>query len=191
MSQSLSHLNAASDVQMVDVSGKTPSLRSATATGSVVCKAATLELIAADRIAKGNVLATARVAGIMAAKRTAELIPLCHPLPVEHVEIGLELDEVLPGVRISTTVRLAGRTGVEMEALTAVAVAGLTIIDMVKSVDRWATITDVCLLRKEGGKSGALLRPDAAPDEAGNASRVPTQRGDSCTEPPPARSERA
>jgi cyclic pyranopterin phosphate synthase len=121
-----------------------------------------LRLIAADQVAKGNVLDTARLAGVMAAKRTSELIPLCHPLALRHVDVELRLEESPPGVIIEATARVEGPTGVEMEALTAVAVAGLTVIDMIKAVDRWASITEVALVRKEGGASGSHERDGPA-----------------------------
>ena len=144
---------------MVDVSGKRSTARTATARGRVRCDAGTIRLIAADRIAKGSVVDTARLAGIMAAKRTAELIPLCHPLALRYVDVDVHLDDSPPAVVIEATVKVDGVTGVEMEALTAVAVAALTVIDMIKAVDRWATITDIALTRKEGGKSGTVERP--------------------------------
>ncbi len=150
---------------MVDISDKVVTRRSATARGFVACTAEALHLISADAISKGNVLDTARLAGIMAAKRTAELIPLCHPLPLRHVDIDLHVDTARCGVAIEATTRVEGPTGVEMEALTAVAVAGLTLIDMIKSVDRWAVIAEVALLRKQGGRSGSLERPAREEDQ--------------------------
>ncbi|HEY4870143.1 MAG TPA: cyclic pyranopterin monophosphate synthase MoaC [Candidatus Dormibacteraeota bacterium] len=161
----LTHLDAEGRARMVDVSDKEVSRRSATASGFVACAAETLQLISANAIGKGNVLDTARLAGIMAAKRTADLIPLCHPLALRHVDVDLHVDESRGGIVIEATARVDGPTGVEMEALTAVAIAGLTVIDMVKSIDRWATITDVALLRKEGGKSGVLERPARGDDQ--------------------------
>ncbi len=157
----LTHIGDDGRARMVDISDKALTRRSATARGRVSCGIDTVRLIAGGGIAKGSVLDTARLAGIMAAKRTSELIPLCHPLPLRHVDVDLRLDESAnPGVVIEATARVEGATGVEMEALTAVAVAGLTVIDMIKAVDRWAAITEVALVRKEGGKSGALERPD-------------------------------
>jgi cyclic pyranopterin phosphate synthase len=144
---------------MVDISDKTETDRSASAEGSVRCDAATLALLTAGKLAKGDVLATARIAGVMAAKRTAELIPLCHPLPLTDVDVDLTVDEALPGVRIAATARCIGRTGVEMEALTAVSVAALTVVDMIKSSDRWAVIEAVGVVTKRGGRSGELQRP--------------------------------
>ena len=161
----LTHLDAEGRARMVDVSGKEITKRSATARGFVACAAETLRLISDNSITKGNVLDTARVAGIMGAKRTADLIPLCHPLALRHVDVDLRVDHARSGVVIEATARVDGPTGVEMEALTAVAIAGLTVIDMVKSVDRWAAITDVTLVRKEGGKSGALERPADGKDQ--------------------------
>jgi cyclic pyranopterin monophosphate synthase len=145
---------------MVDISEKAVTRRTATARGRVDCSAEAVQLIAGDAIAKGSVLDTARLAGIMGAKRTSDLIPLCHPLPLRHVDVDLTLDQsARPGVIIEATARVEGATGVEMEALTAVAVAGLTVIDMIKAIDHWASITDVTLVHKEGGRSGSLDRP--------------------------------
>ncbi len=156
----LTHIGDDGRPRMVDISDKATTRRSATARGRVSCEVDTVRLIAAGGIAKGSVLDTARLAGIMAAKRTSELIPLCHPLPLRHIDVDLALDDsVTPGVVIEATARVEGATGVEMEALTAVAIAGLTVIDMIKAVDRWAAITEVALVRKEGGKSGPLERP--------------------------------
>jgi len=137
---------------MVDVSGKAETAREATAKGRVVMRAETLALIAGGSAKKGDVLAVARLAGIMAAKRTADLIPLCHPLPVSAVSVDLSMAE--DAVEIAATVRTTGRTGVEMEALTAVSVAALTVYDMVKAVDRGMRIEAVRVVRKSGGKSG-------------------------------------
>ncbi len=150
----LTHFDEAGNARMVDVSGKAESHREATAKGSVLMQAATLSLIEAGGVAKGDVLAVARLAGIMAAKRTAELIPLCHPLALSSITVNLEPDAARNAVEITATVKLAGRTGVEMEALTAVSVAGLTVYDMCKAVDRGMRLTDVRLTRKSGGKSG-------------------------------------
>ena len=161
----LTHADAEGRARMVDVSEKQVTKRSATARGFVTCAAETLRVISANSMSKGDVLDTARLAGIMAAKRTADLIPLCHPLALRHVDVDLHVDDSRGGVVIEATARADGPTGVEMEALTAVAVAGLTIIDMIKSVDRWAAITEVALVRKEGGKSGTLERPASGPDQ--------------------------
>jgi cyclic pyranopterin phosphate synthase len=155
----LSHLDEHATARMVDVSAKAESERVAVAEGRVRCDAATLRLVETGLAAKGDVLGVARVAGVLAAKRTAELIPLCHPLPLTHVDVDLACDASLPGVRIRATARTVGRTGVEMEALTAVAVAGLTVIDMIKSTDRWATLEGVGMVAKQGGRSGSVERP--------------------------------
>ncbi|MBI4320334.1 MAG: cyclic pyranopterin monophosphate synthase MoaC [Chloroflexi bacterium] len=143
---------------MVDVSGKSDTLREAVARGEVVVLPDTLATIKRGGIAKGDVLAVAQVAGIMAAKRTWELIPMCHPLQLTGVEMDFELDEPNSRVRITATVRTTGKTGVEMEALTAVSVAALTIYDMCKAIDRGMTIREVALVRKSGGKSGTYER---------------------------------
>lgn len=158
----LTHVDAAGRAHMVDTSDKAVTKRSATARGRVNCSAEAVQRIAADSIAKGSVLDTARLAGIMGAKRTADLIPLCHPLALRHIDVDLRLDtSETPGVVIEATARVEGATGVEMEALTAVAIAGLTVIDMIKAVDHWSTISDVALVHKEGGRSGSLDRPAA------------------------------
>jgi cyclic pyranopterin phosphate synthase len=147
---------------MVDTSDKAVTHRSATARGRVRCTAETVQRIASNTTTKGSVLDTARLAGIMGAKRTSDLIPLCHPLALRHVDVDLRLDASdTPGVVIEATARVEGATGVEMEALTAVAIAGLTVIDMIKAVDRWASITEVALVHKEGGRSGSIDRPEA------------------------------
>jgi cyclic pyranopterin monophosphate synthase len=150
----LTHFDEAGRAHMVDVTDKDVTTRTATATGAVVMKPETLALITDGRAEKGDVLGVARLAGIMAAKRTADLIPLCHPLPLSKVALDLDPDAGLPGIRIAATVRTTGRTGVEMEALTAVSVACLTIYDMVKAVEKSMTITEIRLTMKEGGKSG-------------------------------------
>ena len=139
---------------MVDISAKADTDREATAKGSVYMSAATLSLITSGTGAKGDVLTTAQIAGIMAAKRTHELIPLCHPLAVSKVEIDIKPDRALPGLTVRATVKVTGRTGVEMEALTAVSVACLTVYDMVKAVERGMRIEGIRLLEKRGGKSG-------------------------------------
>jgi cyclic pyranopterin phosphate synthase len=143
---------------MVDVSAKGVTRREAVARGEVTMRAETLRLIAAGALPKGDVLAVARLAGIMAAKRTADLVPLCHPLPLTHVDVELAPDAAASRVRIESRVRVEGRTGVEMEALTAVAVAGLTLYDMCKAVDREMTIGAIRLVRKQGGRSGTFVR---------------------------------
>ena len=150
----LSHFDDRGQAHMVDVSGKAVTDRVAVAEGFVRMNAATLALIVQGRAKKGDVLAVARLAGIMAAKRTADLIPLCHPLPLTKVAVELVADPALPGVRIEATVKTSGQTGVEMEALTAVSVAALTVYDMVKAVEKSLVIEGVRLLLKDGGKSG-------------------------------------
>jgi cyclic pyranopterin phosphate synthase len=157
---SLSHFDGAGNAHMVDVSGKPVTARVAVARGAVKMSAATLAMITGGTAAKGDVLGVARLAGIMGAKQTATLIPLCHPLPLTKVAIDLTADPTLPGIVIEATVKTGGQTGVEMEALTAVSIAALTIYDMVKAVDKAMEITAVKLLLKEGGKSG---RYEAAP----------------------------
>jgi cyclic pyranopterin phosphate synthase len=143
---------------MVDVSGKTDTHRVARATGAIVMSDETLDAIAKNRIKKGDVLSVARLAGIMAAKRTAELIPLCHNIPLTEVTVELEVDASLPGVRALATAATVGKTGVEMEALTAAAVALLTIYDMAKSMDRRMVIGQIELTEKSGGRSGDWKR---------------------------------
>jgi cyclic pyranopterin phosphate synthase len=143
---------------MVDVSEKSATAREAVAQGVITMRSETLELIREQKAKKGNVLETARIAGIMAAKRTAELIPMCHPLCVTHVQIDFFPNSDTHSVRIEALVRVVGQTGVEMEALTAVSIAALTIYDMCKSYDRAMTISDVYLLKKSGGKSGIFER---------------------------------
>jgi cyclic pyranopterin monophosphate synthase len=154
----LTHLDAKGEAHMVDVADKASTSRRAVAEGCVVMEPATLALIRDGDAKKGDVLGTARIAGIMAAKRTHELIPLCHPLAISKVGVDLSIDESLPGVRVTAEVRVNGPTGVEMEALTAVSVACLTIYDMVKAADRGMRIEAVRLLHKSGGKSGVYER---------------------------------
>ena len=154
----LTHLDAQGNVQMVDVGDKPTTHRQATAAGRVFMHATTLQLIAAAALPKGNVLTTAQLAGIMAAKRTSELIPLCHPLPLTKVDIQITLNSAESCLDIVAMARVTGQTGVEMEALTAVTVAALTIYDMVKAVDKAMTIGDIRLLEKIGGRSGAWSR---------------------------------
>jgi cyclic pyranopterin phosphate synthase len=154
----LSHLDQSGHARMVDVGAKPESERAAVAEGSVRMSAEAFELVSKQAIAKGDVLAVAEVAGVMGAKRTGELIPLCHPLALDLVTVEAKLDSELPGVRIVATAKVTGRTGVEMEALTAVAVACLTIYDMVKAVDRTMTINEVRLLSKTGGTRGDWRR---------------------------------
>ena len=151
----LTHFDAAGNAHMVDVGDKAVSQRIARAAGRVKMAPETLALIRDGAMAKGDVLGVARLAGIMAAKRTADLIPLCHPLQLSSVSLGLSCDEAASCIEIRAEVKLTGRTGVEMEALTAVSVAGLTIYDMCKAVDRGMQLTDVRLIHKSGGKSGS------------------------------------
>lgn len=155
----LTHFGEDGAARMVDVSGKAVTERLAIAEGVLTMAPATLALVQEGRVGKGDALGVARIAGIMAAKRTADLIPLCHPLPLSQVAIDLEPDEAIPGVRITATVRTTGRTGVEMEALTAVAVAGLTLYDMLKAADRAMNLGSIRLRRKEGGRSGRYEAP--------------------------------
>ena len=152
------HLNKKGEVRMVDVSQKGPTPRTAVAQGTVSLKPATFQKIESHGIKKGNVLETARIAGISAAKQTAQLIPMCHPLNITHVAIDFFLDSATSSIRIESQVKIVDRTGVEMEALTAVSVAALTIYDMCKSHDKQITISDICLLEKSGGKSGTFTR---------------------------------
>jgi cyclic pyranopterin monophosphate synthase len=153
--KTLTHLGQSGEARMVDVSQKPATERVATAEGKVVMRAETLDLVLSGDAKKGDVLGTARIAGIQAAKRTHELIPLCHPLPVSKIEIAIEPEQKLPGFVVRATVKVTGQTGVEMEALTAVAVACLTIYDMVKAVERGMRIEGIRLLEKSGGASGA------------------------------------
>lgn len=150
----LTHFDAKGDAHMVDVSDKAVTSRTAVASGCVKMSAQTLDLITEGRAKKGDVAGVARLAGIMGAKRTSELIPLCHPLPLAKVSVEIEPEPHLPGLRVTATVRTTGRTGVEMEALSAVSIACLTIYDMVKAAEKSMVITDIRLLMKEGGKSG-------------------------------------
>ncbi|MCO5093265.1 cyclic pyranopterin monophosphate synthase MoaC [Bosea sp. (in: a-proteobacteria)] len=150
----LSHLDAQGEAHMVDVGGKAETVRLAIAEGNVVMAPETIAIVRDGNARKGDVLGTARLAGIMAAKRTHELIPLCHPLLLSKIAVDLTIDEALPGVRVRAEVRMKGQTGVEMEALTAVSVACLTVYDMVKAVDRAMRIEAIRLLRKSGGQSG-------------------------------------
>ncbi len=154
----LTHVDSKGSAKMVDVSEKPVTLREATASGRVCMNKETLNLINENKIAKGNVLETARLAGIMAAKRTGTLIPLCHPLNITSVDIEFKMDQKRSCIDIEATVKCAGQTGVEMEAMTAVSVAALTIYDMCKAVDREMTIGDIMLLEKKGGKSGHWKR---------------------------------
>jgi cyclic pyranopterin phosphate synthase len=153
-----SHLNEAGEARMVDVSEKAVTERSATAEGFVAMAPETLDLILSGETAKGDVLATARIAGIMAAKRTHELIPLCHPLPLTQVTVDFAPSRDPAGIMVEATAKVEAKTGVEMEALTAVSVACLTIYDMVKAVDRAMTFSGIRLIEKTGGRSGSFRR---------------------------------
>ena len=150
----LTHFDDQGNAVMVDVGAKDETVREATAAGRVLMEEATLALIQSRGVKKGDVLSVAQLAGIMAAKRTPDLIPLCHPLPLTSVNVTLEAVAAPPAIEITATCKLKGRTGVEMEALTAVGVAALTVYDMCKAVDRGMQITDIRLLKKTGGKSG-------------------------------------
>jgi len=152
--KALTHLRASGEAHMVDVSAKAPTERVAIAEGRVVMSKDTLDLVVAGNAKKGDVLGTARIAGIMAAKRTHELIPLCHPLALSQVSVDLTPDPSLPGIVVRASVKVTGQTGVEMEALTAVSVACLTIYDMVKAAERGMRIEGIHLVEKTGGKSG-------------------------------------
>jgi len=156
---SFTHLDSSGAARMVDVSGKDVTIRQASATGRVLVSPRVIELLRGEGVPKGDALAVARIAGIQGVKRTPDLIPLCHPLAIHGVEVDLAVTD--NSVEITARVRTADRTGVEMEALTAVAVAGLTVVDMVKSVDKGAVITDIRIEEKSGGKSGTYRRVDA------------------------------
>jgi len=168
MGKTLTHLGKRGQARMVDVSAKAVTERIAIAEGRVVMSRKTLDLVLKGNARKGDVLGAARIAGIMAAKRTHELIPLCHPLPVQKVEVDIAPDRTLPGFVVRATAKVAGQTGVEMEALTAVSVACLTIYDMVKAVERGMRIEGIRLVEKRGGKSGTYksgayrAKPDRA-----------------------------
>ncbi|MCA0871280.1 cyclic pyranopterin monophosphate synthase MoaC [Seohaeicola saemankumensis] len=155
----LTHFDAKGDAHMVDVSDKPVTARVATAEGHITMARDTYDIISEGRAKKGDVLGVARLAGIMGAKKTPELIPLCHPLPVTKVAVELTLDPDLPGVRISATVKTTGQTGVEMEALTAVSTAALTVYDMAKAVDKAMQIGGIRVTLKDGGKSGRFEAP--------------------------------
>lgn len=157
----MTHLDEEGRVRMVDVSEKSATAREAVAQGVITMRPETFDLISEQKAKKGNVLETARIAGIMAAKRTAELIPMCHPLSITFVQIDFSPNSDTHSIRIEAVVRVVGQTGVEMEALTAVSIAALTIYDMCKSYDRGMTISDVYLIKKSGGKSGTFERPSS------------------------------
>ncbi|MFN9176758.1 MAG: cyclic pyranopterin monophosphate synthase MoaC [Synechocystis sp.] len=156
--RSLTHVSAGGEVQMVDVSAKPVTQRQAIARGQIVMKLETLTAIEAGNAPKGDVLTTAKLAGMMAAKQTAQLIPLCHPLPLSKIAVEISPDRQLPGYQITATVRTKAETGVEMEALTAVSVAALTLYDMAKALDPAMTISQIYLLQKTGGQSGDYQR---------------------------------
>jgi cyclic pyranopterin phosphate synthase len=160
MTDRLSHVGESGEARMVDVSAKSESQRVAQATGSIRMKPETLAAIVNAQVKKGDVLGTARVAAVMAAKRTADLIPLCHPLALTDVQVDLTPDATLPGVRATVSVSTVGRTGVEMEALTGVSVALLTVYDMAKALDREMVISDISLAYKSGGVGGEYSRVD-------------------------------
>ena len=155
---SFTHIDDEGRVRMVDVTAKKPTVRTAVADGAIHMNPETLELIRNHKLKKGNVLETARIAGVMAAKKTADLIPMCHPLNITHIQVDFSPDKASSCVRIEATVRAIDQTGVEMEALTAVSVAALTIYDMCKAHDKEMTISNIQLLKKSGGKSGNYNR---------------------------------
>lgn len=157
MSSKITHLDESGHARMVDVSGKPDTSRTSIAKGEIVMLRDTLELIIAGSITKGDVLGAAQLAGIMAAKRTSELIPLCHPLPLNQITVDFEFDEDLPGIKITASAKTIGKTGVEMEALTAVSVAALTIYDMAKSAEKTMRIQNIRLVEKRGGRSGVVV----------------------------------
>ena len=157
----LTHLGRRGEARMVDVSKKAPSERVATAEGRVIMRKSTLEIVCKGDAKKGDVLGAARIAGILAAKRTHELIPLCHPLSLSRIEVDITPDEQLPGIVVRATAGITGRTGVEMEALTAVSVACLTVYDMVKAIERGMRIEGIRLIEKRGGKSGHFQAEEA------------------------------
>lgn len=156
----LTHLDDHGRARMVDVSGKSATERTAVARGTLTCSRETLDLVKAGKTPKGAVIATAELAGVMAAKRTADLIPLCHPLPLTKAQVQIQMIESVPGFAVEAEVKTNGVTGVEMEAMTAVSVACLTLFDMLKAVDRAMTIGDIAVVSKTGGKSGNWQRLD-------------------------------
>jgi cyclic pyranopterin monophosphate synthase len=157
MNNELTHLDANGKVKMVDVGTKPDSVRTAVAQGEIKMKPETMKLIREGASKKGDVLTVAKIAGIQGAKRTSELIPLCHPLGLSHIDIELELDEAIPGVRITAATKVNGKTGVEMEALTAVSIAALTIYDMAKAIEKTMVIQKIRLIEKHGGQSGDVI----------------------------------
>lgn len=157
----LTHLDSDGQARMVDISAKPDTERAARATGSLLCAPETLACVRSGTAPKGAVIATAELAGVMGAKRTSDLIPLCHPLLLTHVAVSITIDDDLPGFRIVGEARTRGATGLEMEALTAVTIAGLTLFDMLKAIDRTMRLSDVRVVVKSGGRSGAWSEPDA------------------------------
>ncbi|SFM49395.1 cyclic pyranopterin monophosphate synthase MoaC [Thermodesulforhabdus norvegica] len=158
MAASFTHLDEEGRVRMVDITSKEPTVREARAEGAIRMSPELLDMVVCGKVPKGNVFETARIAGIMAAKKTADLIPLCHPLQLTAVSLDFTVDRKLPGVHITAIVRTTDRTGVEMEALTAVSVAALTVYDMCKALDKTMTIDQIRLVYKSGGKSGVFVR---------------------------------
>jgi cyclic pyranopterin phosphate synthase len=157
MTNKLTHLDDQGAARMVDIGTKPDTERLAIASGTVYMNSKTLSLIREGALKKGDVLTVARLAGIIAAKKTSDLIPLCHPIPLTHIDVDLKLDDVQSSIKITATARTTGKTGVEMEALTAVSVAALTVYDMAKAVDRSMRLTDIQLLEKRGGQHGDYL----------------------------------
>jgi cyclic pyranopterin phosphate synthase len=157
MSPKLSHIDSTGQARMVDVSGKPDTSRTAIAKGEVLMRLETFELVKAGALKKGDVLSVAQLAGVMAAKRTSMLIPLCHPLPLTKIDVAIEAEEGLPGFVITATVKTVGKTGVEMEALTAVSIAALTIYDMAKAVEVTMRIQNIRFIEKHGGQSGDII----------------------------------
>jgi len=153
----LTHLDESGKAHMVDISAKTPTLRIAIAKGKIILSPATLKLVSEGQMKKGDVLTVAQLAGIMAAKKTSDLIPLCHPININQIVVDLEIDNNLPGIQVKAEIRTFDRTGAEMEALTAVSVAALTIYDMIKAVQKDARIMNIRLVEKHGGKSGDIF----------------------------------
>jgi cyclic pyranopterin phosphate synthase len=153
----LTHLDESGKARMVDISAKKPTLRIAIAKGEIILSPATLKLVADGQMKKGDVLTVAQLAGIMAAKKTSELIPLCHPISINQIVVDLDIDNNLPGILVKAEIRTFDRTGAEMEALTAVSVASLTIYDMIKAVQKDARIMNIRLVEKHGGKSGDIV----------------------------------
>lgn len=158
MADKLSHISTTGEAHMVDVGEKEMTARHATASGKIIMHTDTLDMIVRGDAKKGDVIGTARLAGIMAGKKTADLIPLCHPLSLNQISVDIKTDDELPGLVVTASARLTGKTGVEMEALTACSVALLTLYDMAKAVDRGMRITDIQVIEKSGGKSGHWVR---------------------------------